>query len=269
MRTRTSTAASRFASIAVVAVAAIVSAVAAAPLRAAPTQPVPGEADYAAAVKAADANDCPTALDRFEAALRADADNLRYGSDYRRAVIACAAYDRAIDFFTRLTAEHPRSANALLNHGYAYVDKIPAAGAITQVILANSALTLFGKSLDVEESWLGLYTRGNSYLYWPKVFGRTPLGVADLEKAVVKGDAEGNRPYHVRAWIALGDGYWKLDQLDKARATWQEGMRRFPGEERLEARLAREGEELGKLIEASMDPAKRVDTDLAVLWAPR
>jgi tetratricopeptide (TPR) repeat protein len=243
--------------------------VAALPLSAEPTRPVPGEADHAAGEQAAAAKDCPAALDRFEAALRADADNLRYGSDYRRAVIACAAYDRAIAFFGKLTEEHPGSAHALLNYGYAYVDKIPAAGAITQVILANSALTLFGKSLDVEESWLGLYTRGNSYLYWPKVFGRTPLGVADLEKAVVRGDAEGNRPYHVRAWVALGDGYWKLDQLDKARATWQEGLRRFPGDERLAARLAREGEELAKLIEASMDPSKRVDTDLAVLWAPR
>jgi hypothetical protein len=267
---RTSIVASRFAASRLAAIAIVAASIGAAePLLAAPTQPKPGEADYAAAVKAAAAKDCPTALDRFEAALVADADNLRYGSDYRRAVIACAAYDRSIAFFTKLTTDHPRSANALLNHGYAYVDKIPAAGAITQVILANSALTLFGKSLDLQESWLGLYTRGNSYLYWPKVFGRTPLGVADLEKAVVKGDAEGNKPYHVRAWIALGDGYWKLDQLDKARATWEQGLLRFPGEERLEARLDSKGEELAKLIEASMDPAKRVDTDLAVLWAPQ
>ena len=246
---------------------AVIAAIAATPLRAAPTQPVPGAAELAAAQQAAAANDCPGALDHFEAALRADADNLRYGSDYRRSVIACAAYDRAIAFFGKLTDEHPGAANALLNYGYAYVDKIPAAGAITQVILANSALTLFGKSLELEESWLGLYTRGNSYLYWPKVFGRTPLAVADLEKAVARGDAEGNRPYHVRAWIALGDGYWKLDQLDKARATWHEGLRRFPAEPRLQARLAKEGEELAKLIDGSMDPSKRVDTDLAVLWA--
>ncbi|HEV8242305.1 MAG TPA: tetratricopeptide repeat protein [Thermoanaerobaculia bacterium] len=250
-------------------VVAIVFTAGSLPLRASATQPTPGAAEAAAAQQAAAAKDCPAALDHFEAALRADADNLRYGSDYRKSVIACAAYDRAIAFFGKLTDEHPGAANALLNYGYAYVDKIPAAGAITQVILANSALTLFGKSLDLQESWLGLYTRGNSYLYWPKVFGRTPLGVADLEKAVARGDAEGNRPYHVRAWIALGDGYWKLDQLDKARATWQEGLRRFPGEPRLQARLDKQGEELTALIEGSMDPAKRVDTDLAVLWAPQ
>src|SRR5687768_16654241 len=95
--------ASRLGAVAIVAVAAIVAVLAVAPLLAATTQPLPGEADYAAAVKAAASQDCPTALDRFEAALRTDADNLRYGSDYRRAVIACAAYDRAIDFFTKLT----------------------------------------------------------------------------------------------------------------------------------------------------------------------
>ncbi len=168
-----------------------------------------------------------------------------------------------------LTAAHPGSAYALLNYGYAYVDKIPSAGAITRVILANTAVTLFSQAIELEPSWLALYTRGNSYLYWPKVFGRAPLAVADLERAVAMGKAHGQQPYHVRAWIALGDAYWKIDQLERARATWEEALRRFPGEPRLVARLARQGDELAALIDGELDPDKRVDTDLSVLEEAR
>ncbi len=240
-------------------------------------EPAPAESDFAAAEAAAAAKDYATALPRFEAAIAADPESRRDASEYRMAIIAAAAlpspgaaaYDRAIAFFERTSAAHPRSANLLLNWGYAYVDKIPTAGSITQVILANTAQRLFTRSLDLERSWLALYTRGNSYLYWPKVFGRAPLAIADLEEALRLSRAGPPRPYFVRAYLALGDGYWKLDQLDRARATWSDGARLFPDDARLKLRLAKQGDELRAAIEADLDPNKRVDTDLRSIWADR
>jgi len=213
-------------------------------------------------------------LDDLEHALAADPDNLLYASEYRHAVIksakGAADYDRCIAFFEKLVADHPQSAHAWLNYGYAYVDKIPAAGSISQVILANNALKQFSQSITLERSWLALYTRGNSYLYWPKIFGRAPLGVADLEEAVGlarKEVQEAKRPKRVyaRSFVALGDGYWKTEQPEKARAVWQEGLQRFPGEAQLQARLARQGDELTGYIDDQLDPNKRVDTDLKPL----
>lgn len=206
------------------------------------------------------------ALPHFEAALSSDPDNLRYANEYRKAVLRTKEYDRAIAFFEKLTAAHPQSAHAWLNFGYTYVDKIPDAGSITQVILANHALNQFTRSLEAKKTWIALYTRGNSYLYWPKVFGRAPLGVADLEEAVALSKTEPKRSVHVRAWIALGDGYWKTDQAEKAKATWREALALFPGDPQLAARLARDGEELEKYIYDQLDPNKRVDTNLAPLW---
>jgi len=236
---------------------------------AAPVPPGGPDRDFAAAEQAAAARDWAAALPRFEAAVAADPESQRDASEYRIAVIAAGAYDRAIAFFEKQSAAHPQSANLALNWGYAYVDKIPAAGAITQVILANTALGHFTHALELQRSWLALYTRGNSYLYWPKVFGRTPLGVADLEAAVRTSQAGAPRPYHVRAYLALGDGYWKLDQLDKAKATWSEGARLFPDNAPLKLRLGRQGDELKSLIEGDLDPSKRVDTDLKAIWADR
>lgn len=206
------------------------------------------------------------ALADFEAALRLDPDNLRWGAEYRQAAIAAAAYDRSIDFLRELADRHPRAAATRLNLGYAYVDKIPAAGAITQVILANTALGHFSAALELEESWLGRYTRGNSYVYWPPIFGKTALGIADLERAIELAEALPKRATHARAWAALGDGHWRLGDVAKAREVWRRGLARYPGDADLETRLARQDEALDELLEAHYAIGKRVDTDLTALW---
>jgi len=219
------------------------------------------------AMKAVSAHNDAAALPLFEKALNEDPDSLPFSNEYRKAVIRTKEYDRAIDFYGKLTTSHPQAAFAWLNYGYTYVDKIPDAGSITQVILANNALTNFSKSIELKKSWIALYTRGNSYLYWPNIFGRAPLGVADLEQAVAMAKAEAKkRKVYVRAWIALGDGYWKTAQPEKAKATWREGQQLFPGDPQLQARLARDGEALEKYIYDQLDPNKRVDTNLAPLY---
>ena len=140
------------------------------------------------------------------------------------------------------------------------------AGSITQVILANKALNEFSKAVELQPNWIGYYTRGMSYLFWPKVFNRASMGVADLEKAMKLQSAGPRKPYHMKTYLALGDGYWKTDQLEKARTVWQEGLKQFPDNQQLKIRLERKGEELEKTIEANFDPNKRVDTDLRELW---
>ena len=205
-------------------------------------------------------------LSKLEAALSADPDNIRYGSEYRQAVIQSKEYDRSLKFFEKLVADHPQSANAYLNYGFAYVDKIPAAGSITQVILANTALTHFSKSIELKPSWIGYYTRGNSYMFWPKIFGRTPLGIADLEEAMKLQKADKKRIYHVRTYIALGDGYWKMDDTSKAKAIWQDAAKLYPNNAQLKARLSKEGDDLKAYIDDVLDPNKRVDTDLHEIW---
>ena len=212
------------------------------------------------------AGDASLVLDRLEARVTADPDDLRAANEYRMAVIPAGSYDRALAFFKNLTTQHPESANAHLNYGFAYVDKIPAAGAISQVILANSALTEFSRSLELRPSWIGFYTRGASYLYWPKIFNRTRLGVSDLETALKMQRADRRHAYHVRTFVALGDGYWLMDDPQKARAMWRAGLKEFPDSEALKTRLAAKAPALKTLIDDTYDPSRRVDTNLSELW---
>jgi len=205
-------------------------------------------------------------LAALETAVTAAPDDLKPANDYRMAVIQVKQYDRALAFFKKLTADNPGAANAHLNYGFAYVDKIPDAGAITQVILANNALGEFTKSLEIKSQWIALYTRGNSYLFWPRIFNRTKYGIADLNDALKMQKGEAKKHYHVRVYVALGDGYWKVDDLTNATTVWREGLTQFPDNPRLKARLEKQGDELTKLIEADYDPYKRVDTSLKDLW---
>ena len=213
------------------------------------------------------APDGAAALAALEAQLAAAPDNLPAANQYRQAVIRRGEYDRAIKFFEKLVADHPNAASAHLNYGFAYVDKIPVAGSITQVILANNALHEFTKSVELRPTWIALYTRGNSYLFWPKIFGRASLGVADLEEAMKMQKADRKRRYHVRTFIALGDGYWKVDDLEKARAVWAEGLQQFPDSPQLQARLDKNGDDRQALLDDAYDITKRIDTSLEELWA--
>ena len=74
------------------------------------------------------------------------------------------------------------------------------------------------------------------------------------------------RSYHVRAYISLGDGYWKMDDMAKAKAVWQEGQKLFPANAQLKARLSKDGDDLKTYIDDVLDPNKRVDTDLHEIW---
>lgn len=231
-----------------------------------PNPSLASDSDYQQAMQALKSNDFANALRLLEAAVTEAPDNLRFASEYRQTAIKSKEFDRSVNFFEKLVAAKPQSANIHLNFGFAYVDKIPVAGSITQVILANKALNEFSKAVELQPSWISYYTRGMSYLFWPKIFNRAPMGVADLEKALSIQKSSSRKAYNVKTYIALGDGYWKTDQLEKARAIWQEGLKEFPESQPLKTRLAQSGDELQKTIEANFDPNKRVDTDLRELW---
>jgi tetratricopeptide (TPR) repeat protein len=221
---------------------------------------------FAKGEQALAAGDLPTALFFMEVVLKADPDNLRYASEYRQAVIRAGLYDRALELFGILTVARPDSPNAWLNYGYAAVDKEPAAGAIARVTLANLALQKFTRSIELKPSWLAFYARGSCSLRLPKAPGAGPLAVADLERAVALSKFDPTRAYHAHVYAALGDAYWRTDQTERARTTWEEGARLFPQDAGLKARLTRRGDELEVYIALQLDSAKRVNTDLREMW---
>ena len=205
----------------------------------------------------------PAVFADFEARLQKDPNNLRLGADYRQAIIAGKQFDRAIKFFRDLVRRNPKAQHACINYAFAYIDKIPDASGFSQPFLGRDAINTFSKALQLGPNWLALYVRGLVYLYYKPFLRVTHLGVEDLERALEMQRREPQRSYHVHAYISLGDGYWKMNDLTRAMAVWREGLEQFAGNPALQARLAAKGPELQRLVSDTLDADVRIDTSLS------
>src|SRR5215510_10315492 len=73
------------------------------------------ESLFQEAVQAVQIENYETALVKFEAALKVDPNNLRYGNAYRLIVVKInqvKTYDRCMAFFKQLVADNPKASNA-------------------------------------------------------------------------------------------------------------------------------------------------------------
>jgi len=206
------------------------------------------------------------AIQRYEAELRTNPSDLFEGAAYRQLMIRYGQYDRAIAFFRHLAADHRNLAPVHVNLAFAYIDKIPTVGRIRQGFLGKDAIEAFGTSIRSQPTWIAYYMRGLVNLYYDRILNRVRPAIADFEQAIRVQHAEAKQPFHVRAFISLGDAYWKLGNLAKARSAWSDGLNEFPGDAALTSRLAaKPGPELYRVIESGLDASRRQDTSLREL----
>jgi tetratricopeptide (TPR) repeat protein len=207
--------------------------------------------------------DALSRLAALEPAVAADSENLIAAADYRQLAIAAGAYDRSIKLFERLSRRPTAGAHAYLNLALAYVDKVPTVGALRQLYLGRDAIAALTRSIEREPTALAYLVRGVINLYYDAlIFHRVAKGVADLEQAQRLSAIDGARPYVARIFIALGDGYWRLDQPAHAREVWRSGLERFADNDLLRARVSAADNIVRGLIAHSLDPDIRVDTSL-------
>jgi tetratricopeptide (TPR) repeat protein len=205
-------------------------------------------------------------LAALESRVAADPESLKVAAEYRQAAITAGEYDRAIRFFNNLADRPGAGPHAFLNLGLAYIDKIPAVGALRRISPGNKATEALTRSIEREPSDVAYLIRGLVNLHFEKgFFHRTPAGVADLENALRLARPHLDRPYVARIYVALGDGYWRLKNRDKARAAWRDGQSRFPADDRLRLRLTATDTVINDTIAHDLDAGVRVDTSLREL----
>jgi tetratricopeptide (TPR) repeat protein len=209
------------------------------------------------------------ALDEFERRVLSEPENLRAAAEYRQQAIVDRAYDRAIAVFERLAKRPGAGANAFLNLAFAYVDKVPASGSIRQALLGRDAIRALTRAIAIAPTDLAFYVRGLVNLYYDRaLFNRTDKGVADLEKARRMAALEPGVPYMPRILRTLGDGYFRLDQRDKARQTWRDALALEPDGDPLRRRLESSDDQVRQIIARALDADVRVDTSLRELNLP-
>jgi len=206
-------------------------------------------------------------LEEFEARLAQDPASLRVAAEYRQLVIETGRYDRSIKMFERLARDPRGGANRFVNLALANVDKVPVSGSVRRALLGRDALDALTRAIALEPTDLAYLIRGLVNLYYDQfVFHRTDKGVADLETARKLSAAHPEVPYARRILVALGDGYWRLNQHDKARDIWREGQALCPEVEGFRVRLEARDAQIPDIIERALDAGVRVDTTLRELF---
>src|SRR5262245_46195061 len=153
----------------------------------------------------------------LEQAVSANPEDLRVCAEYRQRIIAAGEYDRAIKLLEQLAGKPKTGPNVHISLALAYVDKVPVASHIRRIFLGRDARRSLPRAIEREPGLVAYYIRGLVNLYYPEpVFHRARGGIADLEHARDMLPRLPVQLYHARVYISLGDGYWKVHELDRA-----------------------------------------------------
>ena len=204
-----------------------------------------------------------TRLNDLERAVAADPENLALAASYRQLTIAAGQFDRSIDFLGNLAKQKGSGPNVRVSLALAYVDKVPTAGDIRRLYLGRDAMNTLTASIAQRPCVLAYYMRGLINLYYNRfIFHRADKGVADLNQALALVTTDTPPQLVARVYTSLGDGYFRLEQLAKARETWSAGASKFPADEGLKERLRKDGEPLADVVTTALSAGRRVDTTL-------
>ncbi|HYM23799.1 MAG TPA: tetratricopeptide repeat protein [Vicinamibacterales bacterium] len=201
-------------------------------------------------------------LQRYEAEIAQQPENLVLASEYRQTAIAARDFDRPIKFFEKLGKLKNSGPNVQISLALALVDKAPVVGEVRRAYVGFDAISAVNRAIAQAPTVLAFYVRGRINLGYDKlIFHRTDKGVADLERALTLVTPATPLPMIARVYQSLGDGYYKLDELAKARQAWTRGLEIAPDDHELRSRVE-QGEAVGRLVHDALSPSRRADTNV-------
>ena len=98
-------------------------------------------------------------------------------------------------------------------------------------ILAMQADQSFNAALKIDpQNWEANFVKAASMYYWPADEKRDADVVQRLSGLIDQQETMTPNPAFVQTYVVLGNQYEKLGQHDKAAATWQLGLTKFPND---------------------------------------
>ncbi len=132
--------------------------------------------------------------------------------------------------------ENPDNAQLPTTLGEAQLNKVralkEAGGDMNDMgILAMQADQSFNAALKIDpKNWEANFVKASAMFYWPADATRDADVVQRLSGLIDQQETMTPNPAFVQSYIVLGNEYQKLGQPDKAIATWQLGLQKFPGD---------------------------------------
>jgi tetratricopeptide (TPR) repeat protein len=106
-------------------------------------------------------------------------------------------------------------------------------------ILVMQADQNFNAALKIDPSnWEAQFVKADSMFYWPSSVGQDNNVVQSLSSLIDQQETMTPQPQFAQTYVVLGDEYQKIGQPDKAQATWQLGLSKFPNDAMLQKKIS-------------------------------
>jgi tetratricopeptide (TPR) repeat protein len=152
--------------------------------------------------------------------------------------------DQAIAELKQRAAENPNDPEIPTTIGEALINQVGAIHAAggdinEQGILAMQADQSFNAALKIDpNNYEAQLVKSISMTYWPAEPARDAQVVQTLSGLIDRQETMPSQPGFAQTYIYLGNEYQKIGQPDKAQATWQLGLSKFPDNSTLQQKIS-------------------------------
>lgn len=196
-----------------------------------------------ATVSAPDASPAATAFSKTIDALL----DRKITAEQKRALIQhlvkAGQLDQAIAELKQRATDNPNDAEIPTTIGELQLNQLramhEAGGDPNEIgILALQADQSFNAALKIDPSnWEAQFVKAASMTYWPADPARDAGVVQQLSGLIDQQETMTSQPGFAQTYVLLGNEYQKIGQPDKAVATWQLGLAKFPNDPTLQQKL--------------------------------
>lgn len=147
--------------------------------------------------------------------------------------------DEVIAMYEERAEDAPDDANAQVDLGQAYIQKIQEVGNGPQAGLwATKADQQFDRALELDpRHWEARYTKAVALSFWPPIFGKQGEAIRQFETLVQQQGGDPSKKHYASTYLLLGNMYQQIGNHEKAVAAWQNGLQVFPGDADLQKQL--------------------------------
>ncbi len=138
-----------------------------------------------------------------------------------------------------LAESAPTDPTAQYQYGAMLIAGIQTKPPAKQAGLAMKADAAFDKTLKLDEKhWGARFMKATSLSFWPKITGKQAEALKHFEVLADQQELAKPQPHFAETYHFLGNMYMENGDHAKARATYERGLRWFPGNDNLERQMA-------------------------------